>query len=62
MYLYESLATHAPIAQTLDSASNLRAQNRMRTLASDPRPIIPGHDPAEFERFSTVAPGVVEIK
>jgi glyoxylase-like metal-dependent hydrolase (beta-lactamase superfamily II) len=62
MYLYENLATHAPIAQTLDSASNLRAQDRMRTLASDSRLIIPGHDPAEFERFPTVAPGVVEIK
>ena len=24
--------------------------------------IIPGHDPAEFERFLSIAPGVVEIK
>ena len=62
MYLYENLATHQPIAQTLDAASNLRAQDRMKTLASDPRLIVPGHDPAEFERFPTVAPGVVEIK
>jgi len=62
MYLYENLTTHAPIAQTLDPASNLRAQDRMRTLASDPRLIVPGHDPAEFERFPTVAQGVVEIK
>lgn len=62
MYLYENLATHKPIAQTLDAASNLRAQDRMRTLASDPRLIVPGHDPAEFERFPTVVPGVVEIK
>jgi glyoxylase-like metal-dependent hydrolase (beta-lactamase superfamily II) len=62
MYLYENLATHQPIAQTLDAASNLRAQDRMKTLASDPRLIVPGHDPAEFDRFPTVAPGVVEIK
>jgi glyoxylase-like metal-dependent hydrolase (beta-lactamase superfamily II) len=62
MYLYENLATHQPIAQTLDAASNLRAQDRMKTLASDPRLIVPGHDPAEFERFPTVVPGVVEIK
>ena len=62
MYLYENLATHRPIAQTLDAASNLRAQDRMKTLASDPRLIVPGHDPAEFDRFPTVAPGVVEIK
>jgi hypothetical protein len=62
MYLYENLDTHTPIAQTLDSASNLRAQDRMRTLASDPRLIIPGHDPAEFERFPIIVPGVGEIK
>ena len=62
MYLYENLATHQPIAQTLDAASNLRAQDRMKTLASDPRLIIPGHDPAQFDRFPTIAPGVVEIK
>jgi hypothetical protein len=34
----------------------------MRTLASDLRLVIPGHDLAEFECFSTVAPGEVEIK
>ena len=62
MYLYENLTTHQPIAQTLDAASNLRAQDRMKTLASDPRLVVPGHDPAEFDRFPTVAPGVVEIK
>jgi glyoxylase-like metal-dependent hydrolase (beta-lactamase superfamily II) len=62
MYLYENLTTHQPIAQTLDAASNLRAQDRMKTLASDPRLIVPGHDPAEFDRFPTIAPGVVEIK
>jgi glyoxylase-like metal-dependent hydrolase (beta-lactamase superfamily II) len=62
MYLYENLDTHKPIAQTLDAASNLHAQDRMKTLASDPRLIVPGHDPAEFERFPVVAPGVVQIK
>jgi len=62
MYLYENLDKHVPIAQTLDAASNLRAQDRMRTLATDPRLIVPGHDPEEFKRFPTVAPGVVEIR
>jgi len=62
MYLYENLDKHVPIAQTLDATSNLKAQDRMKTLASDPRLIVPGHDPAEFERFPKVAPGVVEIK
>jgi len=62
MYLYENLDKHRPIAQTLDADSNLRAQDRMRTLASDPRLIIPGHDALEFERFPKVAPGIVEIR
>ena len=62
MYLYENLDKHVPIAQTLDAVSNLKAQDRMKTLASDPRLIVPGHDPAEFERFPKIAPGVVEIK
>ena len=32
-YLYENLATRTPIAQTLDSASNRRAQERMLQMA-----------------------------
>src|SRR5215204_5040612 len=51
MYLYENLEKHLPIAQTLDAASNLRAQERMTTLATEPRLIVPGHDPAVFNRF-----------
>jgi glyoxylase-like metal-dependent hydrolase (beta-lactamase superfamily II) len=62
MYLYQNLTEHVPIAQTLDAASNLRAQDRMKTLVSDPRFIVPGHDPLEFERFPQIAPGVVEIR
>ena len=54
-YLYENLDQRRPIAQTLDSLSNLRAQDRMKTLASSPRLIVPGHDPEVFARFA--APG-----
>jgi glyoxylase-like metal-dependent hydrolase (beta-lactamase superfamily II) len=61
VYLYENLDKHVPIAETLDAKSNLAAQNRMRTLESKPGFIIPGHDPAIFERFPMVAPGVVKI-
>ena len=50
-YLYENLEQHRPIAQTLDSLSNLRAQDRMKTLASAPRLIVPGHDPQVLKRF-----------
>jgi glyoxylase-like metal-dependent hydrolase (beta-lactamase superfamily II) len=45
MYLYENLEKHVPIAATLDAASNLRAQDRMKQLAASPKLIIPGHDP-----------------
>ena len=62
IYLYENLERHAPIFQTLDAASNLKAQDRIRTLASDPRLIVPGHDPLVFERFERVSDGVVRIR
>jgi glyoxylase-like metal-dependent hydrolase (beta-lactamase superfamily II) len=62
VYLYENLEKHAAIAQTLDAASNLKAQDRIRTLASNPRLIVPGHDPLVFERFERVADGIVRIK
>jgi glyoxylase-like metal-dependent hydrolase (beta-lactamase superfamily II) len=62
MYLYENLEKHVPIAATLDPASNLRAQDRMKQLASSPRLIIPGHDPAVMTNFKEVAPGVVKIQ
>jgi glyoxylase-like metal-dependent hydrolase (beta-lactamase superfamily II) len=61
LYLYENLDKHAPIAATLDAASNLRAQDRMKQLASRPELIVPGHDPAVLKRFPEVAPGVVKI-
>jgi len=62
MYLYENLATHKPIAQTLDAASNLRAQDRMKQIASDPRLIVPGHDPEIFTRFTRPGNGVAKIE
>jgi glyoxylase-like metal-dependent hydrolase (beta-lactamase superfamily II) len=62
IYLYENLDKRAAIAQTLDAASNLKAQDRIRGLASDPRLIVPGHDPAVFDKFERVADGVVRIR
>jgi len=62
MYLYENLDAHAPIAQTLDAASNLRTQDRMRSLAGEPRLLVPGHDPAVFSRFPRVSDRIVRIE
>lgn len=62
MYLYENLDKRVPVAQTLDAASNLQAQDRIRRLASNPSLIVPGHDPAVFDRYPRIADGVVRIK
>lgn len=61
-YLYENLERHLPIAQTLDAASNLKAQERMGRIASSPRLIVPGHDPKVFERFPKPGNGVALIQ
>jgi len=61
MYLYLNLEKHLPIAQTFDKESNLRAQDRMKTIASRPELIVPGHDPAVMTRFPKVADRVVRI-
>ena len=62
MYLYENLDAHTAIAQTLDAGSNLRTQDRMKSLASEPRYVIPGHDPAVFDRFPRIADRIVRIE
>ena len=61
-YLYENLATRTPIAQTLDSASNRRAQERMLRLAGSARLVVPGHDGAVFARFPRPGGGVARIE
>lgn len=58
MYLYENLEKHVPVAQTFDAASNLAAQDKMKTLG---KIIVPGHDPAVMTRFPHTAPRVVRI-
>jgi glyoxylase-like metal-dependent hydrolase (beta-lactamase superfamily II) len=62
LYLYENLERRVPIAQTLDSAANRAAQERMLTIATEPRLIVPGHDALVFQRFPAVAPGIVRIR
>jgi glyoxylase-like metal-dependent hydrolase (beta-lactamase superfamily II) len=61
LYLYENLEKRAPIAQTLDAASNLAAQERMRAIASRPDLIVPGHDQLVFERYPSAGPRAVRI-
>jgi glyoxylase-like metal-dependent hydrolase (beta-lactamase superfamily II) len=61
LYLYENLDKHLPIAQTVDAKSNLAAQDRMKQLASNPRLIIPSHDPEVFVRFPKPGNGVARL-
>jgi glyoxylase-like metal-dependent hydrolase (beta-lactamase superfamily II) len=61
-YLYENLDRRRPIAQSLDTLSNLAAQDRMRRLASHPRLVVPGHDPLVLARFPRVTADVVRIE
>lgn len=64
IWVYYSLEHLLPAAAggTLDPAGYVKAMQRMKTLVSDQKFIIPGHDAAIFERFPEVADGVVEIK
>ena len=61
VYLYENLEKHLPIAQTVDAASNLAAQGRMKALVRDGGVIVPGHDPEVMKRFPKVNDRVVRI-
>ena len=60
-YLYENLEKRIAIAQTLDGTANLAAQARMIAIAGSVARVVPGHDPAVFERFPIVKPGVARI-
>jgi glyoxylase-like metal-dependent hydrolase (beta-lactamase superfamily II) len=62
VYLYENLEKGLPIAQTLDAKANLEAQQRMRSIASSLRLIVPGHDPEVFVRFPKPGHGVARIE
>lgn len=60
-YLYENLEGRLAIAQTLDAESNLAAQARMLALAASPRLVVPGHDPAVFDRFPGAGDRIARI-
>ena len=62
VYLYANLEKHVPTAQTLDAESNLRAQDRMKQLARDPRLIEPGHDTCGDYVVSAQQPEVARIE
>jgi glyoxylase-like metal-dependent hydrolase (beta-lactamase superfamily II) len=64
IWIYYNLDHLAPASTggTLDPAGYVKAMQRMKTMVSDVKYIIPGHDAGVFSRFAAVADGVVEIK
>jgi glyoxylase-like metal-dependent hydrolase (beta-lactamase superfamily II) len=64
IWIYYSLDHMVPASKggTLDPAGYVRAMQRMKTLASSPKYIIPGHDAKVFTMFPVVADGVVQIQ
>jgi glyoxylase-like metal-dependent hydrolase (beta-lactamase superfamily II) len=64
IWVYYSLEHLLPAAPggTLDPAGYVRAMERMKTMVTDPRYIVPGHDSKVFTRFPTVTEGVVKIE
>jgi glyoxylase-like metal-dependent hydrolase (beta-lactamase superfamily II) len=64
IWIYYSLDHMVPASKggTLDPAGYVRAMQRMKTLASSPKYIIPGHDGKVFTLFPVVADGVVQIE
>jgi glyoxylase-like metal-dependent hydrolase (beta-lactamase superfamily II) len=64
IWIYYSLDHMVPASKggTLDPAGYVRAMQRMKTLATSPKYIIPGHDAKVFTIFPTVTDGVVQIE
>lgn len=54
-YLYENLRSHRASAtfDRADEPGNIAAQERMIALAGSVDRVVPGHDPAQFQRYPT---------
>jgi glyoxylase-like metal-dependent hydrolase (beta-lactamase superfamily II) len=52
-YLYRNIETRAPITtfDAADAGANVKALDRMQSLAGAPERVVPGHDPLMFTRF-----------
>ena len=52
----------APTYGTFDTTAYVKSMQRMKTLASDVKYIIPGHDSKMFTIFPTIKEGVIKIR
>jgi glyoxylase-like metal-dependent hydrolase (beta-lactamase superfamily II) len=64
IWVYYSLKHMVPASDggTLDPAGYVKAMQRMKTMVSDEKYIIPGHDAQVLSLFPKVADGIVEVK
>ena len=64
IWTYYSLEHLVPPSDggTLDPAGYVKAMQRMKTMVTDVKYIIPGHDAQVFSKFPAIADGVVEVK
>lgn len=64
VYTYYNLEhlKSAPLNATFDASAYVKAMVRMKTLASNIKFIIPGHDALLYLKFPVVAEGVIKIK
>jgi glyoxylase-like metal-dependent hydrolase (beta-lactamase superfamily II) len=64
IWVYYSLDHLVPPATggTLDPVGYVKAMQRMKTMVSDPKFILPGHDDKVFSKFPALMDGVIEVK
>ena len=64
VYTYYNLDNlkSAPKDATFDTAGYINAMKRMKTLVSNIKYIIPGHDALLFSRFPIISKGIIKIK
>lgn len=64
IWIYYSLDHMVPasVGGTLDPPGYVRSMERMKTLATSPKYIIPGHDAKVYSRFPALTNGVAQIE
>ena len=62
VYRFENIDEMTPIGTGLDLYECYKALVTLTEIASSKRLIVPGHDPAVYERWTTPGKGVAEIK
>jgi glyoxylase-like metal-dependent hydrolase (beta-lactamase superfamily II) len=60
-WFYHNLDNLSSATLTFDTTGYINQMKRMKTLASEQRLIIPGHDVKIFERFPKISEGVAKI-